>query len=165
MVETEPNMKKIFLIIAILLISPITLLGEEWKVESKQFSFGCSCQKDASDILARLKSGLSGDRFYLTEEGRLNNQVLFVLSSWQDYMEFNGKIFKSDFLDTFEKEFFNDHRLAVVKVITTGTQFIKNDKLYKNNEGCGLSYEIWDKKSDFITFYAGVTLYVIQLKK
>ena len=122
----------------------------------------------ASEILIELKGGCSGSDFTKTEKGRIehnNKRSTYVLSSWQEFVDFKGKYFQSSFFDNFKAPYFIHHRLIVVDVSYTGNRFIKNEKIYQTDRECGFSYELWDRSLDGVTACSWESLYVIQLKK
>ena len=166
-------MTKYILIILFIIIFPGSLSGQEWLVEKNQVKFSCDCEMYASEILIGLRGGCPDGDFRTTEKGisvHKDNPVCYVLSSWEEFLDFKGKYFVSSFFDVFKKEYFYHHRLAVVLVKYSGNNFIKNEKLYKTNEECGFSYEIWDRKiwdgkQYIVSICARRTLYVIKLKR
>lgn len=152
--------------IAILALCCTHAHAREVSLFQQRMQLATNCVIDESSVIARLVGECEGEEFELTPEAyrSVKDRNGQVITSWEAFLQFRKEFKAPFFKKNIAREFFREYDLGVVYVWYTGSRVIKNEKLYKTNDECGFTYEVWDTKMPAPACVWQV-LYVLKLRK
>jgi hypothetical protein len=150
-------------IICLIVLLPACV--NEHRIEAKKVDLNSNCELMKSEIIGKLSGECAGDEYKVAENRMISSdKEVYQIATWDEFLKFKKDRFTSNYFETISKDYFELNTLGVVLVTYGGSNFIKNEKLYKENNSCGFSYERWDRKMAEVPACVFGKLYVIKLK-